>query len=104
MTDLRQLLAANMKKYRKIRGFSQIKLADQVDTSSDYIAKIEAGRKFHSPDMLERIAEALQVDTPELFSIQPGPDFLKHLHDELLVDVERIIAKRLRELAEQFSN
>jgi transcriptional regulator with XRE-family HTH domain len=105
MTDLRQLLAANMKRRRKVLGLSQIKLADEMDTSPDFIAKIEVCKKFPSPDMLERIAEALEVDTLELFSIQPvGPDFLENLHDSILADVERIIAKRLHELAEKFSN
>jgi transcriptional regulator with XRE-family HTH domain len=105
MTDLRQLLAINMKRYRKTLGISQMNLADQTNISLSFIAAIEVGKKFPSPEMLERIAEALQVDTPELFSIQSiRPDFLEHLHDELLADVERIIAKRLHELAEQFSN
>jgi transcriptional regulator with XRE-family HTH domain len=105
MTDLRQLLASNMKRYRKALGISQIKLADQIDTASDYIAKIEVGKKFPSPEMLERIAEALQVDTPELFSMQSVQlGFLENLHDEILADVEQIIAKRLHELAEKFSN
>jgi transcriptional regulator with XRE-family HTH domain len=105
MTDLRQLLATNMKRYRKMLGISQMKLADQMNTSPSFIAKIEVGKKFPSPEMLERIAEALQVDTPELFSMQAMRlDFLENLHDEILDDVERIIAKRLHELAEKFSN
>jgi transcriptional regulator with XRE-family HTH domain len=94
-----------MKRYRKTLGISQMKLADQMNISPSYIATIEVGKKFPSPEMLERIAEALQVDTPELFSMQATRlDFLENLHDEILDDVERIIAKRLHELAEKFSN
>jgi transcriptional regulator with XRE-family HTH domain len=68
MTDIRLVLAVNMKKYRKILGISQEKLAEKMDTAPNYIAMIEVGRKFPSAGMLERIALALNVDTPELFT------------------------------------
>ena len=70
MTDIRQVLAENMKRYRKIQGLSQAKLAKKINTASGYIAMIEISRKFPSPEMLERIAQALNVDTPELFTTQ----------------------------------
>ena len=68
MTDIRQILAGNMKKYRKIQKISQEKLAEKINTAPNYIAMIEVGRKFPSAGMLERIALALNVDTPELFT------------------------------------
>lgn len=68
MTDIRQVLAENMKKYRKIQGISQAKLAETINTATNYIAMIEVGKKFPSAGMLERIAKALNVDTPELFT------------------------------------
>ena len=68
MTDLRELLGANIKIYRKIQGFSQAKLAVRVDTAANYISAIEAGRRFPSVAMLEKIAIALDIDTTELFS------------------------------------
>ena len=64
------LLAKNIKKFRKIRGFSQEILAEKAYTSTTHIGMIEIGKKFPSPKMLEQIAEALGVDTPELFSIE----------------------------------
>lgn len=57
-----------MKKYRKIQGISQEKLAEKVSTAPNYIAMIEVGKKFPSASMLERIALALNIDTPELFT------------------------------------
>jgi transcriptional regulator with XRE-family HTH domain len=68
MTDIRELLANNIKKYRKIRGFSQENLAEKAKTSLTHIGMIEIGRKFPSVKMLEKIADALGIDTPELFS------------------------------------
>jgi transcriptional regulator with XRE-family HTH domain len=68
MTDIRLVLAENMKKYRKIQKISQEKLAEKISTAPNYIAMIEVGKKFPSASMLERIALALNVDTPELFT------------------------------------
>jgi len=70
MTDIRELLAKNIKKYRKIKGFSQENLAEKAFTSTTHIGMIEIGKKFPSPKMLEQIVEALGVDTPELFTTE----------------------------------
>ena len=71
MTNLRQLLGSNIKIYRNACGLSQSKLAEQADTATNYIAAIEAGRRFPSVEMLEKISSALGIDTPELFSNKP---------------------------------
>ena len=95
MTDIRQILAGNMKKYRKIQKLSQEKLAEKIDTAPNYIAMIEVGRKFPSANMLERIALALNVDTPELFS-NSSVTFMSHnnksierLYKEILDDFRK---------------
>jgi transcriptional regulator with XRE-family HTH domain len=81
-----------MKEYRRKRGFSQAKLAETADTSTHYIAMIELKRKFPSPEMLERIAAALEIDTPELFSMPPSAaGALRRLHEEVLWDMEKTL-------------
>jgi transcriptional regulator with XRE-family HTH domain len=60
---------------------------------------IELEKKFPSVEMLERIADALAVDTTELFSVKPlSEDSLKKLHKAVLLDFEKIITKKLKEL------
>ena len=68
MTNIRQVLADNMKKYRKKQGLSQAQLADKIDSATGYIANIETRKKFPSPAMIEKIAKALNVDTLDLFT------------------------------------
>jgi len=91
MTDIRLVLAENMKKYRKIQRLSQEKLAEKVNTAPNYIAMIEVGKKFPSAGMLERIAQALNVDTPELFTTSTvtfmpnSHKSLERLYQEVLV-------------------
>lgn len=98
MTNLRQVLALNMKEKRRILGFSQAKLAEIVNTAPTYIAMIELEKKFPSVEMLERIAEALVMDTTELFSVKPLPeDALRTLRRSILQDLDKAIVERLKE-------
>ena len=106
MTDLRELLAQNIKKFRKIRGFSQEILAEKALTSTTHIGMIEIGKKFPSPRMLERIAEALGIDTPELFTtetvifIPPNNESMKRLYQDIASDFhqfEKTVTGRLKE-------
>ena len=71
MTNLRQLLGANIRIYRNAGGLSQSKLAEQAGTATNYISAIEAGRRFPSVEMLEKIAFVFGIDVPELFSMKP---------------------------------
>jgi len=72
MTSLRELLALNLRECRRKLGLSQAKLAEKTGLSTQYIAMIELSRKYPSPESLEKLAQALEVDTPELFSMQPS--------------------------------
>ncbi|MDR0555057.1 MAG: helix-turn-helix transcriptional regulator [Treponema sp.] len=56
-----------MKKYRKKRRLSQMKLAEALDTSTSYIGEIEINSRAPSMDMVERIARALNVEPFRLF-------------------------------------
>ena len=99
MTNLRHVLAMNMRERRRFLGLTQEKLAEKIGTAPTYIATIEGGKKFPSVEMLERIATALLVDTTELFSAEPIPkDSIKKLHKAILLDIEKVIASKLQEL------
>ena len=96
MTNLRDILAYNLKKYRKKCGFSQAKLAESANVTTQYIAMIEVSRKFPSLHMLERLAKALEIDTYELFSVNPSPeDAMVKLHDTLVSNIEHVITESI---------
>jgi transcriptional regulator with XRE-family HTH domain len=96
MTSLRQLLADAMKKQRKKLGLSQAKLAEKVNTAPTYIGMIEQGKKWPSDTMLTKIASALSIDTPQLFSMTAYPeDSVKRLHKSILTEFQKIISKKL---------
>jgi len=92
MTSLRTLLSHNIKERRRILGITQARLAEKVETSTHYIGQIELGNKFPSPEMLERIAGALEIDSPQLFSMNSFPtEAIKMFQEGLLADVETAV-------------
>jgi transcriptional regulator with XRE-family HTH domain len=99
MTDCRQLLAKNMKKYRKILGISQMALADKVGCSTTMIGNIEINKRFPSADNINRIAKALNVKVADLFSEQE-PESMKIMTSkkEMKSKLERLIGKAVDEL------
>jgi transcriptional regulator with XRE-family HTH domain len=102
MTNLRGLLARNIKKRRKLFGISQAVLAEKAGTSTDYIGQIEQGKKFPSPEMIERIAAALEMDSPELFSAEVfTEEAIKIVQDKVQADLDEVsisIKKRITEI------
>jgi len=67
MTDVRILLAKNIKNFREILSISQMELAEKVGCSPTLIGKIEIMKRFPSADSLNRIAKALKVSPADLF-------------------------------------
>jgi len=96
MTNIRQLLAINLKENRQKLGLSQAKLAEKADLSTQYIAMIELMRKFPSPENLEKLAIALEIDTPELFSMPPSAKGTAYkLQYAILSDLEKAVDEKV---------
>jgi len=92
MVKIREILAQNMKKYRQKLGITQPELAERAGISTNFIGMIEQKRKFPAPEMLDRIATALEVETIELFTTSASPQAeLRKLHMEILSDLDRAI-------------
>jgi transcriptional regulator with XRE-family HTH domain len=94
MTSLRGLLAHNIKEKRRLLGISQAKLAERVKTSTHYIGQIELENKFPTPEMLERIAVALEMDSPQLFSMATlSKEIIHQYQKDVMTDLESIVSK-----------
>jgi len=98
MTKLRHVLAINIKEKRRFLGLSQEKLAEKVNTAHTYIAMIELEKRSPSLEMLERIAEALSVDPPDLFTKTTyHTELIKNFHELVLDDFKEVLNKRINE-------
>jgi transcriptional regulator with XRE-family HTH domain len=96
MTNIRDILANNLKGYRRKSGFSQAKLAEKADISTQYIAMIELSRQFPTPDVLDKIALALGIETYELFAVAPTPEnAMERLHRDIIKEVREVIVEEL---------
>ena len=69
--NLYYLVSQNIKKQRKIKGLTQVKLAMKSNISVDYLKKIETKSgcdKQFSLDTVQKKAKALEIDAKDLFN------------------------------------
>ena len=61
-------LGLNISFYRKLRGFSQEKLAEKAEIAPDYLCRIESGKKHPSLTTILLIAGALDTTVDDLLA------------------------------------
>jgi transcriptional regulator with XRE-family HTH domain len=66
MADLKETVAANVRRLRNVRGWTQEDLADRVGLSARYVGQIERAQASMTVTVLGRVADALKVDAAEL--------------------------------------
>ena len=94
MIKLRKIIAENIRAYRKEMGISQLKLASMIDSAPNYIAMIEAEKRFPTDTMLEKIAIALNKEPYELFMFTP---IQKDWQRTILAEISNLITQKLNE-------
>ncbi|MCC8357341.1 MAG: helix-turn-helix domain-containing protein [Oscillospiraceae bacterium] len=65
--DIIKVFGSNVRKYRLQLGISQEKFAERCGLHRTYISDIECFRRSISLENIQRIAEALEVETYKLF-------------------------------------
>lgn len=100
MVHLKSVLASNIKARRKALGLTQEKLAEIINTAPTYIAMIEAEHRTPSFKMIERLAEALKIDAPELFSMKKYPsESASQIHENLMNEFDKFLRAAGKEMA-----
>jgi transcriptional regulator with XRE-family HTH domain len=64
--DLREVFAANLRRLRHKKGFSQETLAYEADINRTYISKLETGISYPGLEVIGKIAYVLDVEPAEL--------------------------------------
>jgi transcriptional regulator with XRE-family HTH domain len=64
---VRLRVARGVKRLRRLRGWSQERLAEQVGNTEKHISQVERGKVNVGIDILASIASELEVDVVELF-------------------------------------
>lgn len=65
--DIVRVFGNNLKKYRVLMKLSQEAFADKCGMHRTYISAIECYRRSISLENIQRIADALEIDTYRLF-------------------------------------
>ena len=92
MKGLSEKIGERLKEIRKLRGFSQERLAEKVDISPRYLSRLEVGQKTPSIDTLARLAEALEVQVWEL---------LDYRHEGTMKELRETMRKLIQEVDER---
>ena len=87
LKSVREILAENVQKYRKLNHFTQAQLAEKADLSNTYIANIECGKTWISDVTLEKIAGALNTEI-YLFFVQSNNH---KLENNVITNEEKVI-------------
>ena len=80
---IKQDFGLRLKEIRSKRGITQSQLAEIVKIDPKHMSHIETGRSFPKADLIEKFAEALNIDYNEFFNIkhlQNRSDILKNLN------------------------
>ena len=106
MTNIRDVLAGNLKQFRQARGWSQAFLAEKAETSTNYIGMLENSVKFPSSEMVQRLAYALEIDPTDLFSKEIDPvstmkKYQKAALEDTKVLLDRLINEKIQQLEEK---
>ena len=96
MTNLREIFAHNLKNKRRNCGFSQAKLAEMVNVSTHHIATIETARNYPTLDLVERMANALNIEIHELFINPLSPhEEMERLYQAVAKNIEQLMIESM---------
>jgi len=78
--DIIKVFACNVRKYRNLKGLSQEAFAEKAGLHRTYISAIEREKRSIALDNVQKIADALEIDTYLLFleHDQNDIDAIKH--------------------------
>jgi transcriptional regulator with XRE-family HTH domain len=90
VTNVKEILARNLKDHRKRLGITQSVLAERAGLSTQYLGMIEVARNFPTADVLEQLAAALGIKSNELFSVSDSPEIaMEQLQQAILNSLDK---------------
>jgi len=80
---------------RNQRKLTQMQLAELCETSVNYIGLIETEKRFPSAEMLEKIANALDMRPQEMFAEQTISYVSNDRKDQIIEEIVKILNKEI---------
>ncbi len=63
-------LAGRVRAFRKLKGYTQMELADELGVSVAVLGSLERGTRRYDPKLLRHIADTLSISYEELVHIR----------------------------------
>lgn len=70
MKTLKEKFGLRLQELRKSLGLTQESIADKIDMDTPNLSNIENGKRFMTPENIEKIAKALNVEVKDLFDYE----------------------------------
>jgi transcriptional regulator with XRE-family HTH domain len=99
---IKATVGKNIKYLRSQKGYTQAVLAEKADISIIFLSSIERGTKYPKPDILARIAKALEAEVFELFKGDLVPSDSKELVARLFEDITSKLNSALEDIFKQY--
>lgn len=100
--NIKKDFGQRIKELRNKKGITQYQLAEMVGIDPKHMSHIETGRSFPKADLIEKFANALEIEYPELFNTQHLEDreiifkklinYLKNVPDSELQVIYKLIS------------
>ena len=98
--NLRKIFIENLKRYRKEKSLSQMKLAELCNTATSYIGEIESGLKFPSIDMVQKISETLDLPAYKFFIDDNGQkdshEMSYQQRQQLITSLQKLVEETIK--------
>jgi len=96
---IQETFAQNLRESRRKCGFTQVELAEKAKISTNYLAMVELARYIPRVEIIERLANALNIEIYELFIVPLSPAMeLKKLNDSIVADLKDVVKESIDEV------
>ncbi len=95
--EIVRVFAERLRGLRLARSLTQRDLARQAHVTISYVSKLEAGGAAPGIDLLERLAQALQVGVTELLPSPPTPETVEAYREKVKATFNALLVKAGRE-------
>ena len=103
--DLRGVLSSKIKHYRGLRGWSQVKLAEKIGISTNFLADIETGKSWVSSSTLIKLATIFEIEAYELLKPEKAPNNeTKEAIKSIVNDISVTIEHSLKQITIKYLN
>ena len=102
MDETSRLFSMNLKRIREERGLTQDDLAALISTTRKSIGSYERGETFPYPQVIAKIAKALDVEIASLFlkegaTLNMNYTFTEEVIDQALFEIGQDLKRKARE-------